>query len=243
MRKFLAIWRRELAACFLSPIAYVTMVFFLLAANTTFLVGAIRNAGNSVFLTSLLFASIVMWLTVMIAIVSMRLFAEETRSGTIEMLMTAPVTETEVVLGKYAGAMTFAFFVMAPAVGSIYLLAAMSPTLGRVDTGAVIGGCLITSLVSSFCMSVGLLISLLTKNQIVSAISCVCLLLLTMFLGYILAVFPFVPPKLSAYLSLLSHVDDFSRGSIDSRPVVLYLSGTAFMLFSAVRVLESRRWK
>src|SRR3989339_1774952 len=120
MRNFFAIWRRELAACFLSPIAYVTMVFFLIASGSTFLVGVIKNVGSNVFLTNLLFASIVMWLTVLISIVSMRLFTEEVRAGTIEMLMTAPVTETEVVLGKYAGAVTFVLCIVAPSVGNIY---------------------------------------------------------------------------------------------------------------------------
>lgn len=243
MRNFFAIWRRELAACFLSPIAYVTMVFFLIASGSTFLVGAIKNVGNNVFLTSLLFAAIVMWLTILISIVSMRLFTEEIRAGTIEVLMTAPVTETEVVLGKYAGAVTFVLFVVAPAVGSIYLLAAMSPAVGPVDTGAVAGGCLIIFMVTSFCMSMGLLVSLLTRNQIAAAISCLCLIWLTLFLGNIVAAFPFMSPKLVTYLSVLSHVDDFSRGSIDTRPLVLYLSGTVFMIFTAVRVLESRRWK
>lgn len=243
MRNFLAIWRRELAACFLSPIAYVTMVFFLIAAGSTFLVGAIRNTGNNVFLTSLLFASIVMWLTILISIISMRLFTEEIRAGTIEMLMTAPVTEAEVVLGKYAGAVTFALFVVAPAIGSIYLLSAMSPAVGPVDAGAVAGGCCITVLVTSFCMSMGLLVSLMTRNQIAAAISCLCLIWLFLFLGNIVAAFPFMPQKLAGYLSVLTHVDEFSRGSVDTRPVIMYLSGTVFMLFASVRVLESRRWK
>ena len=238
-----AIWRRELAACFLSPIAYVTMVFFLIASGSTFLVGVIKNAGSNVFLTNLLFASIVMWLTVLVSIVSMRLFTEEVRSGTIEVLMTAPVTETEVVLGKYAGAVTFVIIIIAPAVANIFELAALNPAIGKIDSGAVVGGCVITFLVISFCMSMGLLVSLLTKNQIAAAITCLCLIWIILFLGNIVSAFPFMPAKLVAYLSVLAHVDEFSRGSIDTRPVVLYLSGSAFMIFTAIRVLESRRWK
>jgi len=243
MRNFLAIWRRELAACFLSPIAYVTMVFFLVASNCTFLFGTIKNVGNSVFLTSLLFASIILWLTVLVSVVSMRLFADEIRSGTIEMLMTAPVTETEVVLGKYAGALTFVLFVLVPSVASIYLLAIMGPGKGIVDTGAVIAGCVIIFLIASFWMSLGLVVSLMTKNQIAAAISCLCLIWLMLFLGNIVAAFPFISPRAVTFLSSLAHVDDFARGSVDTRPVILYLSATVFMLFTAVRVLESRRWK
>jgi len=243
VRNFFAIWRRELAACFLSPIAYVTMVFFLIASSSTFLAGAIKNAGGNVFLTSLLFASIVMWLTVLVSVVSMRLFTEEVRSGTIEMLMTAPVTEAEVVLGKYAGAVTFVLIVVAPAVANIYLLALLSPSVGAVDTGAVIGGCIITVLITSFCMSIGLLVSLLTRNQIAAAISCLCLIWIILFLGNIVSAFPFMPAKAVTYLSVLAHVDEFSRGSIDTRPIMLYLTGTIFFVFTAIRVLESRRWK
>ncbi|OGV69259.1 MAG: hypothetical protein A2283_21725 [Lentisphaerae bacterium RIFOXYA12_FULL_48_11] len=243
MRNLCAIWRRELAACFLSPIAYVTMVFFLIASGSTFLVGVIKNAGSNVFLTNLLFASVVMWLTVLISIVSMRLFTEEVRSGTIEMLMTAPVTETEVVLGKYAGAVTFVLVIVAPAIANIFALAALNPSIGKIDEGAVVGGCIITFLVIAFCMSMGLLVSLMTKNQIAAAITCLCLIWIMLFLGNIVSAFPFMPAKLVAYLSVLAHVDEFSRGSIDSRPVILYLSGSAFMLFTAVRVLESKRWK
>lgn len=243
MKNFLAIWRRELAACFLSPIAYVTMVFFLIASSSTFLVGVVKNVGSNVFVTSLLFASIVMWLTVLVSIVSMRLFTEEVRSGTIEMLMTAPVTEAEVVLGKYAGAVTFVLIVVAPAVAGVYLLAILNPSIGVVDNGAVVGGCIITILVTSFCMSAGLLVSLLTKNQIAAAISCLCLIWIFLFLGNIVSAFPFMPVKVVTYLSVLSHVDEFSRGTIDTRPAVLYISGTAFMIFAAIRVLESRRWK
>lgn len=243
MRNLFVIWRRELAACFLSPIAYVTMVFFLIASGSTFLVGVIKNAGGNVFLTNLLFASIVMWLTVLISIVSMRLFTEEVRSGTIEMLMTAPVTETEVVLGKYAGAVTFVLIIVAPAIANIFALGALNPAIGKIDYGAVAGGCIITFLVISFCMSMGLLVSLLTKNQIAAAIMCLCLIWIILFLGNIVSAFPFMPVKLVTYLSVLAHVDEFSRGSIDSRPVVLYLSGSAFMIFTAVRVLESKRWK
>lgn len=243
MRNLFAIWRRELAACFLSPIAYVTMVFFLIASGSTFLVGVIKNVGSNVFLTNLLFASIVMWLTVLISIVSMRLFTEEVRSGTIEMLMTSPVTETEVVLGKYAGAVTFVLIIVAPAVVNIFALAALNPAIGKVDSGAVAGGCIIIFLVIAFCMSMGLLVSLLTKNQIAAAITCLCVIWVILFLGNIVSAFPFMPAKLVAYISVLAHVDEFARGSIDTRPVVLYLSGSAFMLFAAVRVLESKRWK
>jgi ABC-2 type transport system permease protein len=89
----------------------------------------------------------------------------------------------------------------------------------------------------------GVVVSLMTRNQIAAAISCLCLIWLILFMGNIAAAFPFVPSKMVSYLSVLTHVDDFSRGSIDTRPVVLYLSGTLFMLFAAVRLLESRRWR
>ena len=100
MRNFFTIWHRELAGCFLSPVAYVTMVLFMGAAGGTFMTGVIRNEGSQATLPAILYSSIVMWGTVLVTVISMRLFTEEKRSGTIETLMTAPVTEAAVVLGK-----------------------------------------------------------------------------------------------------------------------------------------------
>lgn len=244
MRNLFTIWRRELAACFLSPIAYVTIVMFLSVAGGTFVV-LVLNGRDAGLLPVMLFESVILWLPVLITVISMRLFAEEKRSGTIETLMTAPVTEAEVVLGKYAGAVSFLILVVMPAIGDIFILKFMSPGVRSVDVGAILGGALILLLLSSLCVSIGLFVSLLTKNQIVAAVLCMCVVWCVILFGWILSTLPLWVDmsRFADYISATTHIQDFARGLIDVRTVILYVSGTLFMLFVSVRVLESRRWR
>ena len=238
----MTIWRREMTACFLSPVAYVTMVAFLLISGATFIVGVLRNIGTTETVPSLLFGATILWLTLLVTVISMRLFAEERRSGTLEALMTAPVTEAQVVLGKYAGALTFLLIAAAPTVSNIFVLAALNPVAGPIDGGAVIGGGLILGIISAFCLAIGLLISLMTRNQIIAAICTFCAIWFVLLFGWLAAVLPFGMEGPAEYLSAMNHIEDFVRGSIDTRPLILYVSGTVFVLFLSVRVLESRRW-
>jgi len=112
-----------------------------------------------------------------------------------------------------------------------------------VDTGGIIGGCLMLALVSAASVALGLLVSLLTKNQIVAAICIFCAVWAPFFLKPMVSVLPFGSETVLDYLSIETHIMDFARGSVDTRPVVLYLSWTVFVLFAAVRLLEVRRWK
>lgn len=246
LRNFLTVWRRELGACFLSPVAYVTMVVFVAVANLTFLKAVEANVGTGERLSSMLFASITFWLTIVITVICMRLFAEEKRSGTIESLLTAPVTEGQVVMGKYAGALSFVIVVVLPAVASVFVLMAFSAEVGLedVDPGALCTGLLFLLLSSAFSVSLGLLASLMTRNQIIAAICCFGAVWLVLLFGYLT---PFLPAgrvrEIAEQLSAIKHLDAFSRGVLDTRPVVLYVTGTAFTLFCAVRFLESRRWR
>lgn len=244
MQNFATIWRREMSACFLSSVAYVTMVVFLAAAGWVFLQLVEGHVGTTERLPVLLFKVITFfWLPILVTLITMRLFAEEKRSGTLEALMTAPVTELEVVLGKFAGALTFFLVVTLPAIACLYILAAMSPGISGVDNGAVLGGSLIVLLMGAFCTSIGLLMSLLTRNQIVAAVCCFCGVLIPLLTGHLVSLLPLGSENVLKYVSAEIHILDFARGSVDTRPIVLYLSGTAFMLFAAVRLLESRRWR
>ena len=245
MRNFLTIWRREMAAYFLSPVAYVTFVAYLAASAATFMVGVLQNAGSTVVLSNLLFDALFLWLPVLLTVVSMRLFAEEKRSGTIEMLMTAPVTEQEVVFGKFAGAFTSVLTVLLPAVGTIFLLDAICPgiSLRDVDPGAIAGGSLILILAAAFFLALGLLISLTTRSQIAAAISTLSLIWLLLMGGWLFSLIPGSPPHVTDYLSMTRNISDFAQGMLDLRPVILYLTGTGLLLFISVRILESERWK
>lgn len=243
MSNFATIWRREIAACFLSPIAYVIMVVFLGASGFTFFLGATRNVGATDPLPSLLIGAIVIWLALLIPVITMRLFAEEKRSGTIETLMTAPVTEHEVVLGKYAGALSFLLVVTLPAVASIFILEYFSPGLSPedIDGGALLGGLTILLLLACFFTAGGLLISLMTRNQIVSAVCCFVMVWLGLFFGWLLSNLPGGGGAFSDYVAATKHIEDFCRGIIDARAIILYASGTWLLLFSSVRLLQARR--
>lgn len=243
MRQLLLIWRRELTSSFLSPVAYVAMAAYLLLAAATFVQAVDVNAGEQESAVVLLFVALFFWLPLFATAVTMRLFAEEKRSGTIESLMTAPVTDQQVVLGKFFGAYTFLLSVSVPAISSLYVLSAFSPALPVPDRNAVLGGILIFLLVSGLCVAVGLLVSMLTRNQIVAAICCFAAICLPFVVRMAGAALPFGSDQLLESLSAETHVVDFARGSIDSRPIVLYMSSTLFLLFTAVKVLETRRWR
>lgn len=243
MKHFLILWRRELRACFLSPVAYVTLVVFLIVSGVTFVGQVVRSVGTDEPLSIQLYASILFWLTMLITVICMRLFAEERRTGTIETLLTAPVTDVEVVMGKYAGALSFVWLALTLAATGIVLLDAVSPGITSLDWGAILSGYVIMVLLSAFCVSVGLVVSLMTRKQIVAAICGFCAIWVVLLAGWTMASAPFGLKALGDSVSALAHIEAFSRGIVDTRPIVFYIAGTSFMLFVGTRVLESRRWR
>jgi ABC-2 type transport system permease protein len=242
MRSFLTLLRRELSAVYLSPVAYVTMALFTSAACWTFLATVKAQTGRSVYPEQLLFVSVLIWMPFLITVICMRLFAEEKRSGTIETLMTTAVGETAVVLAKYAGALIFGGVTIAPSIGALYVLAAMSPGIEGVDVYAVVGGCTILALVAICCTAVGVLVSLLTRNQIVAAICCFWAIFAPFMVQPFMRAVPLFRQATIERFSLEQHVSLFVSGTLSLQPAVLYLSVAVLMLFTAVRVLESRRW-
>ncbi len=242
MRSFWILLRKELAAVWLSPVAYVTMAVFMSATAWTFLQTVRAQTGRAEYPEALLFLSVLVWMPFLITVICMRLFAEEKRAGTIETLMTTAVAEWPVVLGKYAGALLFCWLALAPAVGAVYALAALSPGIAEVDGYAVAGGCLILGLVSLCCTAIGVLISLLTRNQIVAAICCFWAILLPFMVHPFMRAIPGFRHETLERYSLELHVTEFVSGTLSLHVAVLYVSVAALMLFAAVRVLESRRW-
>jgi ABC-2 type transport system permease protein len=245
MSKVLTIWRREMAACFLSPVSYVTFVAFLSVGGFTFWHLAVENTGQPEPLSVFLVESIVIWLPIMVTVVAMRLFVDEKRSGTIETLMTAPVTDAQVVLGKYLGAISFLVFVIAPAFLYVFVFERLSPTihLGNMDLGALVGGAIILALITATLLAVAMVVSLLTRSQIISVICTFVAIWLVLLFGWLMGTIPGVDDELVEHLSFLKHAEQFARGSIVGGPIVLYVSLIALMLFIAVRVLESRHWR
>jgi ABC-2 type transport system permease protein len=243
MRNAWLIWKREWAATFFSPVAYVAMAAYVLLAGWTFLQAVEANVGRRESPETLFFVAVFFWLPLFATAITMRLFAEEKRSGTIEALMTAPVTDAQVVLGKFFGAFSFTLMAAAPAALPMLVLARMENGLTGVDAGAIQGGILIFVLIAALCTATGLTVSLVTRNQIVAAIcvfGAICLPFLVRAAGTRL---PVGSERVLDYLAAETHIVDFSRGSIDSRAIVLYATTALFLLFVSVKILESRRWR
>ena len=252
MRNFLVLWRKELATYFISMAAYITTVVVLIVTGLDFSFRAMLSRGEPLQLDDLSWLPTLWVMVLMVAtILTMRLFAEEKRSGTIESLMTAPVTETEVVLGKYAAALTVFVVIFAPTASHIFILRRFSSGVASIDILAVACGYLMLLLIGAFYVSIGLLLSSLSRSQIVSAVSCFAVLCVLFLLvssldqlvrDQAVTALQYKGARVLEYISAFRHVKDFSRGVLDTRPVVLYLSGIALMLFSTIKVLESRRW-
>ena len=248
MRGFWPLWRREVGSYFLSPIAYVVAIFFLAIMGASFwmLAWILSDGTSGASVMKQLFGSIFFWIAVMmvVPVLTMRVFAEEKRSGTMETLMTAPVTDTEVVLAKYAGALGFFVVMWLPTLAFAFILRKFSALTAPVDLGPMLAGYLGTFMLGSFYLSIGLFCTALTRNQILAAISCFALICMAFFAGFIpyIASDPWLA-RFGGYISSVEHMLEFSRGMVDTRPLVFYASGTLFMLFATVKVIESRTWK
>lgn len=236
MRNTLAIAERELKSYFVSPIAYVVTALFLLISGYLFSVILLNT--NEASLRYLISNLSVIWLFITPAL-TMRLLAEEARSGTIELLLTNPVRDVEVILGKYLGALGFLLFMLA----FTLFYPALLFMFGSPDRGPMVAGYLGVLLQAAAFLAVGLMASSLTQNQIVAAVLTFAILLI-MWLSESVANFVGRPVgDVMRYLSVTSHFQDFSRGVIDTTHVIYFLSVVAAALFIAFLSLQARRWR
>jgi ABC-2 type transport system permease protein len=243
MRSFFTLWRRELAAMFLSPIAYVMLMFFLLVTGCGFY-WLVRE--NQEVMHSIQGLMVVIWACMLITIpvLTMRTFAEERKSGTFETLMTAPVKDSVVVKAKFAGVLAFFMMMCLPTLlypAVIYLLA---PEVAHLlDAIPILMGYGMVALIASAFIALGLLASALTSNQIIAAIATFSIMSIFFFGGLFepeLSKNPLVR-EIGGYLSSALHLMEAARGVFDSRSLVLYLSSTVLFLFAAMKAVEARR--
>jgi len=236
MRSVLAIAGRELRSYFASPIFYVVTAAFLVV--TGYLFTLILFYSREASLRGV-FANMSILLIILGPALTMRLLAEEHRTGTIELLLTSPVRDFEVVLGKFLA-------------GVGLLLAMLAITLyyplllflyGSPEKGSIIGGYVGVILLGAVFIAIGLFASSLTANQIVAAVLTFMMLLLLWLIG---AAGDFASPPLAdifRYMAVDTYYSDFTRGVVDTKAVVYYLSVVAVFLFATVRSLETRRWR
>jgi len=245
VKPLVAIVKREFLAYFVSPLAYVILTAFLLINGYVFyLIVMALNAPETprTALMSLFFTSVFYWIFMMIvsSVISMRLLSEERKSGSIESLLTAPVSEGTVVVGKFVGGWCFFLFLWLPTVLYPVLLARH----GSLDWGPIASGYLGIALVGALFISAGTFASSLTKNQIVAAVIGF-VIILAIFLVGIFKDFVTDPRfrDALAYLNLLEHMEDFARGIVDTRRLVYVGSTVAFFLFLATRALDANKGK
>jgi ABC-2 type transport system permease protein len=243
MRRFLAIVGREWRAYFFSPLGYVILAGFLLMNGIIFsaIVSFMNQPGAPKGQAlNLLFTNTYFWLfnLFVVPVIAMRLFADERKSGTLEMLLTSPVSEGTVVLAKFTGALGFFLTLWAPTLAYVFILRAQTP----VDFGPVAAGYLAICLLGAYFLAVGTFASTLTKNQIVAAIFTFAMLIPIFSAGLLEQMMNNPAAKrLVGYFNLWDHMDEFARGVVDSRRLVYYLSATAFFLFLAAVSISAKK--
>lgn len=243
MNGVLATFRRELRAYFFSPLAYLVMCFFLAVSGVIFILLVSQlNDPRSVGGPPMGFFFQATWLMLLLVIpvLTMRLISEELRSGSIEVLMTAPVTEGQVVTGKFLAAFAFYAALWLPTVVyglSIHLYEKM-------DWGPVASGYLGVLLIGAFFLSIGVFASATTRSQLLAAMMTVAVLLLLFLVSLFEALFNSETVKqVLGYMNVWSHLEELSDGIVDTRRLVFYLSGIFFFLFLASRALEDKKWR
>jgi len=236
MANIWAIARRELYSYFVSPIAYVVGALFLVVSG--FLFSIILGLSNEASMRSLFGNFAVIFLFIVPAL-TMRLLAEEQRTGTMELLLTAPVRDSQLVLGKFLGAFLLLMGILA--VTAIYPLVLV--LAGNPDRGPILAGYLGVILQGAAFLAIGLFASSLTQNQVIAALLAFVILLL-LWLSDALGNFTTGRiGDLFRFLSITRHLDEFPRGVIDTRNILYFLSVIAAALFFTVQSVQARRWR
>jgi ABC-2 type transport system permease protein len=255
VNNILAIAHKELKSYFASPIAYIVIGFFALVFGYFFYAlllffdrqsmqmagmgGAAQPVNVNEQMIRPVFQNAMVILLFVLPMITMRTYSEEKRSGTIELLLTSPLTDVQIIVGKFLGAMgLYAAMLGVTLIHMAVLFAFGSPEWLPVLTTYVgmllMGGCFI---------SVGLLISSLTKNQIVAGMATFVVFLMLWIINWIASFTGPTTQEVLNYLSITEHLDDFTRGIIDTKHVVYYVSFMAFGLFLTSRSVDTERWR
>jgi len=238
MRGITLIFSKELSTYLGSPMAYIVSAIFIALSGASFTTYLAQTSYTDTSIRGFLEAAqlLIMLFSVLL---TMRLISEEKKLGTWELLLTAPVREYEIVLGKFFSSL----FVLA----GMLILTLYFPILlmifGDPDTGPILTSYLGLILLGSASLAIGIFTSSLTANQIVSAVIAVGILYGLWFLGIISNLIPEPASDILSYFSLSYHFPNFIRGVVDTRDIIYYISVTAVFLFLSVRSIETERWR
>jgi ABC-2 type transport system permease protein len=254
MRNILTIAGKEIRGYFTSPIAYIVIGFFALLFGYFFyallsfferqsMQVTMQMGGGGMNINQMLIGPLLMNASVLVLfvlpMVTMRTYSEEKRSGTIELLLTSPLSDTQIILGKFLGAMTLYVALLAVTlihVGILFIYG--TPEWKPIVTAylglLLMGGCFI---------SLGLFISSVTKNQIVAGMITFAVFLLLWVVNWLGSFVSPTAQAVLAHLSITDHFDDFAKGIIDTKHLVYYLSFIGFGLFLTAKSVDSERWR
>jgi len=238
--------KREFAAFFYSPIAYVLLTAAAVLNGVVFLLVidflSDPRAPHGAAMQMLFGGTIFFWIIVIVLtpLITMRTLAEERHSGTLETLLTAPISDVQVVLAKYLAAVGFYVVLWLPTLAYPLLLSSYS----ELDLGPILSGYLGTLGVGMMFTAVGLLGSSLTRNQIIAALISFGAIMMM----FVIGIFDFLggeasPDSVLHYVNLWTHMEDFGRGIVDTRHLAYYGSVSLFALFATVQIVQLRRWR
>ena len=255
MRNVLAIWQREMKAYFVSPIAYVVLTVFLFLSGF-FFYGILVNVVQTTMMqmqygqgmqpvdvpgivSRSFFGTMSVVLLFMIPMLTMGLFAEEKKRGTIELLLTTPVGNFQAMMGKYLASLTFLlimFLASGIAISALFIY-------GQPELKPILGGYFGLLLYGAALLAVGLFISTLTENQIVAVVITFGVILVLWLIESLATGAEGATRSVLSYLSVIGHLDDFIKGVVDTSHVIFYLTFAFVGLFLTYRSLEAMRWK
>jgi ABC-2 type transport system permease protein len=250
MQIYLTMVRRELGGYFNSLLGYVIIAsaLFLMGLSFVVLLANLRSEPMPVTLTELFFMTPFFWMIVLLAapVITMRLFALERFSGTYETLMTTPVRDVQVVMAKFTAALGFYVIMWLPLLVCLFIVRHYTDQQGAFDTAVVISTFLGIILIGAVFIAMGCLGSAITNSQTVAAMIGLGLGTALFMASFMTEQFQALAPwprELLAGFSLVDQMRDFTRGVLDTRPIVFHLSLTFLFLFFTLRAIESRRWK
>jgi ABC-2 type transport system permease protein len=255
MKGFRSVYRKELYSIFASPIFYAVAFIFLVLAGIFFYLildyfnnlsfelsrnpALARQVNVMEILTRSFFQNLSFILLFIAPLLTMRLYAEERKSGTIELLFTYPISDMAAVAAKFAAAASALFVILAGTLpGTVTLFAITSPVWKP-----VLAGYLGVFLLGCAFLALGLFTSSLTQNQIIAAVLSFGLLLMLWFVGEASTLLGGTLGDVAAYLSVTKHFDSFAKGVLDARDLLYFVLASAFFLFLTLRQMASYRWR
>ena len=237
MNNTITIALKETKAYFSTPTAYIVGAMFLVLTGIFFVFDMTRPFAEASIQNFVTWASL---FTMFLApLLTMRLLAEEQKLGTLELLLTSPVRDWEVVLGKYIASLA----ILLVAIAFTLYYVALLYVFGNPDTGPILSAYLGLILFGAAALAIGVMASSLSSNQIVAAVVGMGILLTLSYIDRIAQIVEGVASEVLTGVSMNAHFTDFARGVLDTSHIVYYISMAAVFLFIAIRSLETRRWR